>query len=575
MTEVTSEEMGLIKMELTSAWRIIAVGNDHIKGLKTEASCLLAAKRRAELDVYAEFTRYAELLEQRRQALLNEINREYNGRSVELQSDIEVTSKSVASLSGVVEKCNEASDNGSVNAIIAYRTSLRSKCHSLANVDVDEKLRTNLVAFSSVTESRQIDELVATVGRISCEQPLPNFTKVTECHAIACRQSTATIFLKDLRRENVVFTCVDRIDVSVRDSDDDVIVSSLEHKPDGSLLLTFWPQISGPHRLAVKFCDLPLPGAMQYLDVVSNDPIGTIGGYAHDNDETDIDEDVMQYPRDIAVDVGENVYVADSGNNRILKYDSSGQLFGMFPISTDGEDLSSCGIAVDSERSVLICTEVSLSGADLMQAHTILRFTLDGQLINRVSYKDLLKRALSVAVNSQGTVIIADLDGNAVCCFDSLGRFLKKFGESGSKPGQFNHPNFVCVGGDDTIVVSDGDNHRIQVFDQEGNFLLTFGERGTKKGQLNMPFGVAVDSQGNIIVVDGGNRRIQVFNAGGRLVGCIESFGDRLNAPRGIVLTHDGYVLVADRDNHCIKKYQYLSPCTSADRNSVFEISVL
>ena len=89
-----------------------------------------------------------------------------------------------------------------------------------------------------------------------------------------------------------------------------------------------------------------------------------------------------------------------------------------------------------------------------------------------------------------------------------------------------------------------------------------FGSKGAGKGQFSMPFGVAADHHGNILVVDGGNKRIQIFKTGGDFVGCIESLGDKMNAPRGIALTTDGYVIVADRDNHCVKKFKYLL-CTS------------
>lgn len=39
---------------------------------------------------------------------------------------------------------------------------------------------------------------------------------------------------------------------------------------------------------------------------------------------------------------------------------------------------------------------------------------------------------------------------------------------------------------------------------------------------------------------------------------CIESTGDKLNDPRGLTVSNDGHVYVADQKNHCIKKYRYM-----------------
>lgn len=52
---------------------------------------------------------------------------------------------------------------------------------------------------------------------------------------------------------------------------------------------------------------------------------------------------------------------------------------------------------------------------------------------------------------------------------------------------------------------------------------------------------------------------LQVYTYEGKFVGCIESSGSKLNDPRGLAVSSDGHVYVADQKNHCIKKYRYIS----------------
>lgn len=51
---------------------------------------------------------------------------------------------------------------------------------------------------------------------------------------------------------------------------------------------------------------------------------------------------------------------------------------------------------------------------------------------------------------------------------------------------------------------------------------------------------------------------LQVYTYDGKFVSCIESCGNKLNDPRGLAVSSDGHVFVADQKNHCIKKFKYM-----------------
>ena len=64
--------------------------------------------------------------------------------------------------------------------------------------------------------------------------------------------------------------------------------------------------------------------------------------------------------------------------------------------------------------------------------------------------------------------------------------------------------------------ISDGYiNSRIAKVDRNGKWLKSWGERGSKAGEFNTPHSIAADAKGNIYVADRFNRRIQVFDGEG------------------------------------------------------------
>ena len=71
----------------------------------------------------------------------------------------------------------------------------------------------------------------------------------------------------------------------------------------------------------------------------------------------------------------------------------------------------------------------------------------------------------------------------------------------------------------DHVYVSDEWKNTISVFDSNGKFLRKWGKTGSGDGELCARPGLAVEKNGNIIVVDSGNNRLQVFTPDGKFVG--------------------------------------------------------
>src|SRR6266516_3712455 len=119
-------------------------------------------------------------------------------------------------------------------------------------------------------------------------------------------------------------------------------------------------------------------------------------------------------PLGVATDGNGNVYVADTNNNRIQKFDASGTF-----LTTGGSYGSG-----------------------------------NGQFSNPIG----------VATDGSGNVYVADFGNNRIQKFDASGTFVTTWGSSGSGNGEFQYPFGVATDGSGNVYVADEANSRIQKF---------------------------------------------------------------------------------------------------------------
>jgi PKD repeat protein len=119
-------------------------------------------------------------------------------------------------------------------------------------------------------------------------------------------------------------------------------------------------------------------------------------------------------PSGVAVDSSGNVYVSDSGNNRIQKFSSNGSFLDKWGSGGSG----------------------------------------DGQFAT----------PYGVIIDPSGNLYAADKYNNRIQKFDSTGLFLTKWGSVGSGNGQFRYPLGVAIDSSSNVYVADSDNYRIQKF---------------------------------------------------------------------------------------------------------------
>jgi hypothetical protein len=175
----------------------------------------------------------------------------------------------------------------------------------------------------------------------------------------------------------------------------------------------------------------------------------------------------FRYPTGVVVDSSGNVYVADINNNRIQKLDSAGTFLTRW--GTNGGDGSSgngngefdgpCGVAVDSLGNVYVA-DTANNRIQKFDGTTWSSFASSGQFYG----------PCGVAVDSSGNVYVADTNNNRIQKFTSAGTFLARWGHNGGDGnpgrgnGEFRYPTGVAVDSSGNVYVADTYNHRIQKF---------------------------------------------------------------------------------------------------------------
>ena len=136
-------------------------------------------------------------------------------------------------------------------------------------------------------------------------------------------------------------------------------------------------------------------------------------------------------------------------------------------------------------------------------------------------------------MSPDGLVYVADQTNRRVQAFDRDGTFRLKWGEYGTKPGQFGGnvtpksrvggPQFVAVDAEGHVYTTEGSVCRVQKFMPDGKFLLAWGEDSDRPGgfgggwlggKLRGPVGICLDAGGKVWV-SAVNGRVQQYSADG------------------------------------------------------------
>ena len=268
----------------------------------------------------------------------------------------------------------------------------------------------------------------------------------------------------------------------------------------------------------------------------------------------------LDHPSALALDSEGDIWVADTGNNRIEEFSPEGEYLAQFGETGTGEAQLSGprGLALDSAGNVWIAD----TGNDRVQqwgtaAHRVFDEALyQGTLGREGSEAGQLQAPSDVALDAEGHPWVTSRLNDRIEQFSPEGEYLSQFGESGSGNGQLDHPASLAFDPSGDIWVSDHGNNRVEKFDSGGQYVAQFGSYGSSNGQLDGPEGIAVNAVGDVWVTDAS--RVQEFGPKGEFIRRLGSEGSaegQISEPGGIDIGPGGDIWVADCGNNRVSVF--------------------
>ena len=304
-------------------------------------------------------------------------------------------------------------------------------------------------------------------------------------------------------------------------------------------------------------------------------------------------------PSGVAVDSGDNLYIADPGNNRIRKVAAGSGVIttiagnGSAGYSGDNGPAAGAelnlpgGVAIDSAGSVYIADggnnvirRIDTSGTiTTVAGNNAEGYSGDNGLATNAT----LYGPAGVAVGG-GNLYIADTNNNRIRMVNSVGTITTIAGDGTAgytgdngpaTSATLNKPAAVLVGSTGNVYIADTGNNVIRMITTTGTISTIAGTGAAgysgdggaaTSARLGGPYGLNADSAGDLYIADSMNNVIRMVTTAG-IISTIagngtngysgdgaEATGAALSNPQSVALDSQGNVYISDRNNNRVRE---------------------
>jgi len=253
-------------------------------------------------------------------------------------------------------------------------------------------------------------------------------------------------------------------------------------------------------------------------------------------------------PSALAIDSSGNIYVADSGNNAIRKI-SGGQVTTIagsgtagFSDTGSGQFNNPMGIVIDAQGNIYVADtgnnrirKISFDASGNKIITTIAGGPAAGST-DGSGTSSRFNGPQGLALDSNGNLYVADTGNNTIRTIDlktgGVTTLAGSAGTSGSDDGvgseaSFNRPTGLVVDANGNVYVTDTGNHTIRKITTPGGSVTTFAgdpdvstpsDGSLDNAGFSAPGGITIDASGNIYIIDAGSNlinRIETYVVGG------------------------------------------------------------
>ncbi|MEA3407041.1 MAG: TIGR03663 family protein [Chloroflexota bacterium] len=209
-----------------------------------------------------------------------------------------------------------------------------------------------------------------------------------------------------------------------------------------------------------------------------------------------------------------DIYIADTWNHRIQVFDVRGQLKRVWGTFGEVKDPMGSGDLLYGPRDLVVDAEGNLYVTDTGNKRVI-KYDAEGNMIKAVggagSEEGQMQEPVGLALSPEGDLYVADTWNQRIQVFDKDLDFLRSWPVYAWEGMSVLNKPYLAVDAEGNVYATDPEGYRVLAFDSQGELLRVWGQKGGALSSMNLPTGVAVDPSGRLLISDSENGRLLVF----------------------------------------------------------------